>query len=434
MVAALFVSLPLLASGNSFLGALLALRLSFQGTPDQTLGLILSLHSFGFVLGCQYASRIIYAVGHIRAFAGLAAISSSFTLLHPMLETPLVWAMLRLVLGFSTATMLTVIESWIAARATAQTRARLLAEYSVVFYLATAGGQFLIGRVELTGYFPFSLAAILLAWSLVPMALGRSHAPLPETGDSLSFQALYRIAPAAAIGVLAAGAAAGAFISLGPVYGLQIGLDASGISQFMGVSILAGMLSQPPVGWLSNRVGRQQTMLLVSALATIAAIASLFLAGHPALPWVAAVLFGALATIYPLAVAIANDRLEPALILPAAGTLLLGYGLGTCVGPIAGAQLMAWFGPLAWPGFIGGTCALMTLVAAWRWWRTRQEDQGSLNFVPAPAMVTPVLAEQAEIIAEHQAQDSDHTGVEAAQREAEKLSTESPVDYPDEKP
>ena len=59
--------------------------------------------------------------------------------------------------------------------------------------------------------------------------------------------------------------------SMGPVYARLSGLGNSGIATFMAVSILAAVLTQYPVGRLSDRTDRRTVIAAVCTLATIVA-------------------------------------------------------------------------------------------------------------------------------------------------------------------
>ena len=406
-MAALFLAMPLLSAGNSFLGALIAVRLNQSGQVALTIGLVMALHSFGFVLGSLHAGRIIQAVGHIRAFAGMAGLTCCFALAFPMLEPVLAWAGLRLGLGFTSAAMLSVIESWIAARANRQNRGRLLAEYNLVFYLASAGGQYLIGVVPLDGYFPFSIAAMVIVLSLVPLALGRTDAPAPSASGALGLGALYRLTPLAAVGAVLAGVCSGAFVMMGPVYGLRSGMDPLEVSQFMALSVLAAMVSQAPVGWFSDRLGRLPTLIAICALSMALALLLVLVPGLPpgARVACAAAVFGGIATVYPLSVAMANDRLEITQILPAATTLLLGFGLGNCFGPIIVAFLIGTLGAAGFFGFFAAVLAVLLVLAVRRQLIAPEPEHEPVYYVTAPAMGTAVIAEQAPLLAEEHQPD-----------------------------
>ena len=149
-LAALFLSLALLIGGSAMLGTLVSLRLELEGFAETSIGLILAFYSVGFVMGATWGAAVIRSVGHIRAFSTYAAIACAVTLLHPLFLSEYAWALMRLVMGFCLAGLMTVTESWINDRATNDSRGKLLGLYTINFYLASALGQLLVGASDPT--------------------------------------------------------------------------------------------------------------------------------------------------------------------------------------------------------------------------------------------------------------------------------------------
>jgi MFS family permease len=54
---------------------------------------------------------------------------------------------------------------------------------------------------------------------------------------------------------------------------------------------------------------------------------------------------GLSAALYPVAVAITNDQMPTNRITAASTTLLLAFGIGSCIGPVAAATVMNGVGP-----------------------------------------------------------------------------------------
>lgn len=395
VVAALFAALPLVVTGNVLVGALVAVRLNLASIDAATVGYVLALHSVGFVFGSRFALPIIHRVGHIRAFAAFAAITCSQALAYPLHESVWSWGLWRLVGGITVAGMMAVIESWVSARASSQNRGRLLSSYMVVYYLAAAAGQLLIGLTEVSGFVPFSVAAVLIVLSVVPLALGRTEAPLAHVVPDFGLAELYRLVPLGVVGAACSGVVVSAFMSLGPFYAWEIGMDAQQLSLFMSFAVLAAMLSQLPVGWLSDRVGRLGVFVGVVIIGLGAALGGTLLGATAGVMsfGIAAVFIGSVATLYPLSLAITHDNLSHEQVLPANTTILLCYGLGTCIGPVGAAYAIRQFGPGGLYGFSG--CALLALLlftlTRLRAPRPAEEDRG--EFVIVPQVTTPVLTE-----------------------------------------
>ena len=396
-LAALFLSLALLISGSAMLGTLVSLRMELEGYADISIGLILACYSVGFVMGATWGSAVIRSVGHIRAFSTYAAIACAAALLHPMLVSEYAWAAMRLAMGFCLAGLMTVTESWINDRATSDSRGKLLGLYTINFYIASALGQLFVGVSDPAGAIAFSVVAILIVLSLVPLSLTKGLVPMaPSQTAVLHISQLLRNAPAGVTGVLVAGIALGAFISLAPLYALRQDMSTALLSQYMGFSVICAVILQWPAGWLSDRMGRLPVLAGLLASGGVAALLmAMFGSLSLTLMFLLSGLFFAVATsMYPVSVALANDQLPNDQLVAACAGLLRIYGVGTIVGPLLGAWLMGVFGASALFVFI----AASLLAGAWAvHYRFRAEDTVPLaeqgDYAPVVPVSSPVIVE-----------------------------------------
>ncbi|MBR9870331.1 MAG: MFS transporter [Gammaproteobacteria bacterium] len=395
-LSALLLSIVFLVSGNAFLMTLLGIRLSIEEVSPDIIGWVLVCYSIGFVVGTLYVHHIIGRVGHIRAFAVFAAMAAVAALLYPMAVSSLFWAVLRVLSGFSVAGVLVVIESWFSSRATNANRGSMFAIYQIVFYLSAAGGQLVVNIGNPSDFLPFSLAAILLTLAVIPLSLTRMEAPVIEHTSRMSVFKLARESFSGVAGALVSGVLIGGFYALGPVYATLVGLDVGKTSTFMATAIVAAMLLAWPLGRVCDRFDRRRVMFWVSLIASSAAIGvAVFGAERLLLLTVLVGLFtGLSATLYPIAVAITNDRMDSNRIVAASATLLLSYGIGSVIGPITMAKLISLFGP---SGLFFGNAGFLILLAVITSYRISQTDDVPVDeqehFVPAMPEASSVLSE-----------------------------------------
>lgn len=395
-IVALFVSVALLISGNALLGTLVALRVELEGFPALGAGLVLSLYSAGFVAGTLVIEPLVRRVGHIRAFAAFCALVTASALIFPLFVSVWGWTVLRVLVGFSMAGLTLVAESWVNGRATLQNRGRLLATYMVVFFLAAAAGQFLVATGDPGDYPLFSVAAILIAAAVVPLALTRALAPELHAVPRIRLRALATTVPLGVAGAIVAGTLDSAFGAAGPIFALRMGLGIGELALFLGVPVLVTMVLQWPVGWLSDRLPRSRVLLGAAGLALVASLAVPVLASISLVALIAAVsVFMALAnSLYPMSLALTHDRLDASQVLSANATLLLAMGLGTIIGPLVGPTAMAAIGPSRL--FLFTAAVLAVLLAAGLAIRLRRDvplEQQRPSVVSVPPAATPVIAE-----------------------------------------
>ena len=349
-LSALILSIILLVSGNAFLMTLLGIRLSIEAISPDIIGWILVCYSIGFVLGTLYVHRIIGRVGHIRAFAVFAAAAAVTSLLYPMAVSEIFWAVLRVLSGFSIAGVLV----------------------------------------------PFSIAAILLALALMPLALTKMEAPVIEQVQRISIFTLARESFSGVAGALICGVMIGGFYALGPVYATLVGLDVARTSTFMASAIVAAMILAWPLGRLCDRFDRRRVMFWIALVAASAAggVGVLGAGNAWLLTLLVGVFTGLSAALYPVAVAITNDRMESTRIVAASATLLLSYGVGSVIGPVVMAELINLLGP---KGLFFGNAGFLLLLALITSYRISHTEDVAVadqeHFVPAMPEASPVLAE-----------------------------------------
>ena len=367
-VSALLCSVVLLVFGTNLQGVLLPIRLQLDGASMARVGLLSSAWSAGFMLACLSVGRLVTAVGHVRTFAALAALSGSTALLMLPLQQPPAWIALRCVIGFCYGGLALIIESWLNERATRAKRGGIFAAYMTANLVASLAGTLSLTALDLRGPMPFVLMVAAVVMSIVPVALTRSPVPRPTRPFSIHLGELFAISPSGVSGCFAAGLVSGAVGGLGPTFGLAMGLSTHGVAVMLACSVLGGALSYYPAGRLSDRMDRRNLVLALSVLA-IATCALLVLRGAALSPgWLvlAFAVFGfAQYPLYGLCVAFVNDRIRERSFAETASELLLTFSAGTVLGPVIGAVAMA-HGAANLFVFVAAVLALESAYIAWR--------------------------------------------------------------------
>jgi MFS family permease len=364
----LLLGMGILMLGAGLQSTLLGVRAQAEGFATSAIGIIMSCYYVGFLVGTTLAPRLIRGVGHVRVFSAFAAVAAASTLAQAVFVTPVVWGAMRLVTGICLAGIYVVAESWLNDRATQETRSRLLALYMIVLYGGLGAAQFLLLASDPGSDTPFMLVASLICLAIVPLVLSAHSAPVVDTPRGVRFRDLYRRSPLGVVAVLMSGLMSSIVFSLGPVYARQSGMDDAAIAVFMAGSILAGVVTQYPVGMLADRLERRAVIAGVSALAALLGLWLALSKGVPAgaLLVVASVISGLVLSVYSLGVSHVNDRLETSEMVAASSALLLLNGAAAVIGPIVGGVLMDGQGPEAYFGTLAAIAAMLAVFCLWR--------------------------------------------------------------------
>ncbi|MGB0671758.1 MAG: MFS transporter [Rhodospirillales bacterium] len=394
-LSALLLSIFLLLGGNGLLGTLLALGASSAGFSTTMTGLIMSGYFIGFFVGCFAGPTLVRRVGHIRVFAGMAAIACAVALLHALLRDPLAWTALRFVSGICFASLSMVIESWLNDAADNRTRGTVISTYVIVDRSAIALGALAVGLAPVESFTLFAIVAIAICLALVPVSLASGRAPAPITQAKLRPLWLYRISPVGVVGCFAVGLANAAFMSLAPLFATQTGFNPAEVGLFMAVLVMGGLASQWPLGWLSDRMDRRLLLIVLSVATAAFALGTAFLPAlwAPSLFILSALLGAALLPIYSITIAHANDYMKPEDFVSASGGLLLAYGAGAMAGPFIASTAMTVLG--AWALFVHLAAVYLASAAFIGYRRLRRPGVGpqdKVDFVAVPR-TTPAVFE-----------------------------------------
>ena len=365
---ALLLGAGLLFASGAMLGLVLPIRAEMEGFPTSLIGLIGSAFAAGYVAGCLFLPRLVAQVGHIRVFGVMAALVAITALINVLFVTPIAWILVRVATGFAFAGATMIIESWLSESASSETRGRVFARYMIVNLASSVIGQLTVMLFEPGGFEPFVIVAILGCLALIPTALSSGRAPEPLHEVKLDFRRLIRVSPIAVMACFGVGLANGAFGTLAPVYASSIGLPLWAVALLVAGAIVGGALMQIPVGRLSDRMDRRWVVVgvaLVGAALSFGLFA-LDLRDPAQVILMVMLLGGAMHTIYPVAVAHANDRAVEGNFVAVSSGLLLIFGAGATLGPAVAAPLMQWGQPQWLFLFLMAIYALVALHAAWR--------------------------------------------------------------------
>jgi MFS family permease len=382
---ALLIATTFLTMGNGLLSSLLSINMRLKSYTDQTIGLVMSCNYIGIVLGIYYCQHIVKQIGHIRAFAVFAATLTAISLMHGLYMSPLLWAVLRLCNGLCVTGLFMVIEGWLNEKVEPCFRGRLLSIYMISVSFGIGSGQLFLNLTDVQSKAIFMIPAIMFAVCLVPISLTRAVHPQPLEVPRYNLIKLFRLAPISMVGSFTAGLINSSFYSLGPMFGLDIGLKISQVSLFMSITVWAGLVFQFPVGLLSDRFDR---LTVLSAQGFLVLLVSIGIAifGEVSLSVLMflTICFGVVFTVYPVSMARAQDNIEKEDIVPASAALILFFGIGASFGPVTASLIISNVGPWGlyyFTAVCGGTLGVVALI-----YRNIQpsnvEDQ--VAFIPIP--------------------------------------------------
>ena len=352
--APLLLSVVLLQLSSGGVGPLDAVSGLGLGFTKAEIGMLGSAHFVGFFVGCWWAPRLMGSVGHARAFAGFTAMGAIGLLAHMLWVAPVPWAVMRIATGLSVAGAYTVIEAWLNASITNETRGRAMGGYRLVDLGGSLAAQLLIGVLEPAHYASYNVLALACCAAILPLALTRT--PQPETPDTPRLRPMlaWTCSPLAVAGVIVAGITSAAFRMVGPIYGQEVGLATGQLAWFLASFVLGGAVAQLPVGWLADRYDRRGVLIGLSIAAILSCGVTVMVSGMgQSAAFLTAGLFGFTTfPIFSVSAAHANDFATSEQRVELSAALMFFYAVGAIASPLVASGLIEQFGPPALFAFV----------------------------------------------------------------------------------
>lgn len=338
----LYTTTLLMLLGSGLLTTWVSLRLAHEHVSGALIGGITAANYVGLVIGGKVGHNLIARVGHIRAYVSCAGIITASVLGHGLTDFLPVWVLLRMVIGLCMMCQYMVLESWLNDQAEPGQRGLIFGFYMVATYLGLSSGQIILMAQSDFGLTSLLIVALCFALCLVPIALTTRTNAHPMTPAPMELGYFFRTIPKILIITLATGMAVGAFYGMAPVYTSMLGFSTRQTGLFMAIAIFAGLVAQFPLSLLSDRIDRQRLLFYIALLYALAAL-PLTLPLHVHFLWITIAAFITSMmqfSLYPLIVAMANDSVVPERRVSLTACLLMAFGIGACIGPMATGALM----------------------------------------------------------------------------------------------
>ncbi|MCC5825612.1 MAG: MFS transporter [Alkalimonas sp.] len=366
---------------------LLSIRAEMEGFSSASTGMILAGYFIGFLLGAIRAPKMIHRVGHIRAFAALAALASISILVHAIWVNTGVWFVLRMVSGFCFSAIFVIAESWINAGATNQNRGKLMSLYVMMLFGGIGLGQFLLYIGDPRDFIQFTLVSILISAAVIPLLITPTTTPSFGPPQKMRAGELMRVAPLGIIGCFLMQFAYASLFGLGPVYFSRLGLELTQIANLVACLIFGSLCFQFQLGKLSDRFDRR---LVIASCAFASCAMALWISSldnsQILLLYVSYFVFGAvMLPIFSMVVAYTNDYLSKEQMVGASSALVRANGQGAICGLLISGLLMHFVGTQVFFWFIGSLPVVVGCMALYlRFFDRRQRQRRASATVMLP--------------------------------------------------
>jgi MFS family permease len=329
---------------------LLAIMLEQIGISSSLNGLNAAGLYIGILLVSPFIEKPVRHFGYKPVIVtGLILVATSL-LLFPFWQVFWFWFMLRVIVGIGDNLIHYATQVWITSTSPKAKRGRNLSIYGLAFGIGFGIGPLMTRLLAINEYLPFIIASVtsLLSWGFIMLLRNEWPDNGIEIGSRLNTFARYKkvlslawfaLLPGFCYGFLEA-SLHGSF----PVYALRSGITIEWVSVLLPSFVVGSLVTQLPLGILSDKIGRKNVLLSVLFLGSVAFAAMPFLESSMLgllLCFIIAGMF--LGSLFSLGIAYLAD-LIPSSLIPTGNVMVsICFALGSIVGPVVGGVLIDLF-------------------------------------------------------------------------------------------
>jgi MFS family permease len=316
---------------------LLSLILESRGTGGTLIGTQAAVQSTAILLISPFLPRYMSRTGPAVLMLAAILVSLVAFLLLPFFPSMLAWFVLRFTIGAAGSVLWVCGEAWINQVAEDSMRGRIVALYSMAVSAGFALGPVVLSLTGTSGLAPFLVAGAVMLLSVLPLLTVLRTAPRLEGDRAGALPGYFRLAPVAMLLCALYAAAEGMLISFLPLYGKDLGLSEAQALHLIVIFGIGGIVVQPPIGWLADRVDR----MFLATLCTLFVVATslvmpLVISIQPWNLLYMLTLGAALGGLYTIALVIVGQQFKGADLAAASALFGVMWGAGTVLGPQLG--------------------------------------------------------------------------------------------------
>lgn len=322
---------------------LLAIILEQNGVPSSVNG----IHATGLYIGVLIASPFMekpmrkFGFKPIIVFGGLLVFVSMA--LFPLWGALWFWFILRVTIGIGDNMLHFGTQTWITTTSSKESRGRDIAFYGLFFGVGFTLGPLMTRLLSINEALPFLVSALLsmIVWSTLIFVRNKWPEKNAHTGHTnTSFKRYVQTGKIGWVALLPAfgyGFLEATLHGVFPVYGLRIGHNVETLSLIIPCFAAGSVISQLPLGMLSDRYGRRTILIGVLSAGIFCFFLATFLESSVIALFILFTLAGIfVGSLFSLSISYLADIL-PRSLLPT-GSIMTGisFSIGSITGPFLG--------------------------------------------------------------------------------------------------
>ena len=349
---------------------LLSLILESRGYSNTEIGLNVVAQPLAVILFVRITPIIIHKIGLARSIV----IAQIFTILlyftFPIFESLTAWFIIRFLIGFAGALAWNAFDTWMLSMADDSNRGKIVTIYNTVFVIGFAIGPMVISLTGIEGWLPFMVIAGLSFLAIIPLITIKIDDPkLPEKKSLPVFAAIIA-APTIFGAAILCGLDDVMFVSFFPIFMIKSNFSQDLALQYVTITLVGGVICQPIVGVLLDKVNKRLLMNLAVLITFICpVIFALFINNFYVMAISCFMWGGAASGIFAISLTMLGERYSASQVAGATAILVMVFEVGSLTGPLIGGKVMDIVGPMGFIYTITSFTFIFLVISIYRTFR-----------------------------------------------------------------
>ena len=349
---------------------LLSLILESRGYSNTEIGLNVVAQPLAVILFVRITPIIIHKIGLARSIV----IAQIFTILlyftFPIFESLTAWFIIRFLIGFAGALAWNAFDTWMLSMANDSNRGKIVTIYNTVFVIGFAIGPMVISLTGIEGWLPFVVIAALSFLAIIPLITIKIDDPkLPEKKSLPVFAAIIA-APTIFGAAILCGLDDVMFVSFFPIFMIKSNFSQDLALQFVTITLVGGVICQPIVGVLLDKVNKRLLMNIAVLITFICPIIFALFINNFYIMAISCFMWGGAASgIFAISLTMLGERYSASQVAGATAILVMVFEVGSLTGPLIGGRVMDIVGPMGFIYTITSFTFIFLVISIYRTFR-----------------------------------------------------------------
>ena len=333
--------------GLGYFFTLIVMLLKHNNYSESTIGIIAAFFSFGLMLAGFVVSKILDKFGLYQTMLYSISIQTLMMIMIFIFFHPIVMAIGHLIMGILGGIMWMTMDTWVNIVSNNNNRGKAIAFYNLSITLGFAIGPLLISFFGTIGVFPIILGIVLMIIRTPVIIYIKDYVnsvKIPKKEKNINFS-LLKVAPFIFLAIFVSGIDDSSFAVLFPAYMINFLFTDRFIGFLLFFSLIFGILSQPFVGALTDKMNKRKLIFILLILHCIWPILLHNYYETMFFLLLSVTIWGIASTsLYTVALAYLGERYQAKELILATSVFIIVYESGEFFGPAIIGYMMDIFG------------------------------------------------------------------------------------------